>query len=285
MRWVIIGCSGQLGAEFLDLMKGTSVGLPREKADLTRPIDIENYLLAEYPIGIINCAAFNYVDKAEDYPCEAFATNAWGVRDLASICFKHNIKLIHFSTDHVFSGLKFKPWVENDPTFPANSYGFSKLSGEMWARKLNPQTLVVRTCGLYGNKGKGGKGTNFVATIQKLAKTKNFLSVVNDQTCNPSSARDVAKATIQLMEQFVPGVYHLANTGSCSWYTFAKAILELSGQSVHVQPISSSQLGSRAKRPQYSVLGSLWQGTQHYPFMRPWQESLAEYLKIGSNAG
>jgi len=281
MRWVIIGCAGQLGAEFLDLLNGAAIGLPREKADLTRPFDLEDFLLAESPVGVINCAAFNHVDKAEDNPYDAFAINAWGVRDLATLCFRLGIQLVHFSTDHVFSGQKCSPWFENDPTFPANNYGFSKLSGEMWARIINPKTIVVRTCGLYGDKGRGGKGTNFVATIQKLAKTKDSLSVVNDQICNPSSARDVAKATIQLMEPFVPGVYHLANSGACSWYTFAKAILEFSGQSVHVQPISSSQFGARAKRPQFSVLGSLWQGTRDYPVMRPWQESLAEYLKIG----
>lgn len=281
MKWLIIGSSGQLGAELLDLLQGVSIPLPREKADLTRPFKLEDTLMAENPTGIINCAAFNHVDSAEDNPHEAFSTNAWGVRKLACLCRKYGIKFVHFSTDHVFSGNKHNPWLENDPTIPVNAYGLSKLSGEMWAREIYPKTLVIRTCGLYGNKGRGGKGTNFVSTIQKLAKTKNCLSVVNDQTCNPSSATDVAKATIQLINQFAPGVYHLANTGSCTWYTFAKTILELSCLPVDVQPISSVQFGSRATRPKFSVLGSLWQGTQNYPAMRPWQESLADYLKIG----
>lgn len=280
MRWVVVGSGGQLGAEFLDLMSHQAVGIPREKADLARPEGLEHSLLDHNPDGIINCAAFNHVDKAEDMPWEAFATNTWGVRDLAAICAKYGWKLVQFSTDHVFSGSRKTPWVETDTAIPVNAYGLSKFSGEEWARRVNSNCYVIRTCGLYGNKGKGGKGGNFVSTIRRLAQSGKAIKVVSDQVCNPSSARDVAKATIQLVARFDPGVYHLANAGICSWHAFASAVLELTGFSVPIQPISSIEFGSRARRPVYSALGSIWQGNPQYPVMRPWRESLAEYLSI-----
>lgn len=280
MKWVIIGSAGQLGAELLDLMTDSAVGLPRDMGDLTNPLQLERNLLAEKPDGVINCAAFNHVDKAEDSPDEAFANNSWGVKDLAIICDKYNWKFVQFSTDHVFSGSKSAPWVETDLAVPANAYGLSKYSGEMWAQKMNTNTYIVRTCGLYGDKGRGGKGGNFVSTIQKLAKAGKPLRVVADQVCNPSNARDVAEATIHLINRFDPGVYHLANTGSCSWHDFALAILHFSEISVPVIPISTREFGARAKRPACSVLGSVWAGSTEYPVLRHWRESLAEYLKI-----
>ena len=144
MKWVIIGSAGQLGAELLDLMTDSAVGLPRDMGDLTNPLQLERNLLAEKPDGVINCAAFNHVDKAEDSPDEAFANNSWGVKDLAIICDKYNWKFVQFSTDHVFSGSKSVPWVETDLAVPANAYGLSKYSGEMWAQKMNTNTYNIK---------------------------------------------------------------------------------------------------------------------------------------------
>lgn len=281
MRWVILGSAGQLGAEFLDLLGNSAIGFSRPLADLSDPEGLERRLLAENPLGVINCAAFNHVDKAEDSPGEAFECNSWGVRNLAAACARRDWKLVHFSTDHVFSGPREAPWLENDTPTPANTYGLSKYCGEKWLREIHANSYVLRTCGLYGSRGKGGKGGNFVSTVQRLAASGNPLRVVNDQFCNPSSARDVAKATIQLVGSFSPGTYHLANSGVCSWHEFAVAVLELAGSSSPVHPISTADFSARARRPQFSALGSRWCGNPGYPEMRHWREALVEHLNFG----
>jgi len=130
MKWVILGSTGQLGAEFVDLLGKDCIGFSRQSADLANPDAMEQSICSAKPEGVINCAAYNMVDKAEDHPPDAFETNSWGPKQLAGICQRHGWKLIHFNTDHVFYGNRKKPWLENDSTVPANTYGLSKLAGE-----------------------------------------------------------------------------------------------------------------------------------------------------------
>jgi len=280
MKWVILGSTGQLGAEFVDLLGKDCIGFSRQSADLANPDAMEQSICSAKPEGVINCAAYNMVDKAEDHPLDAFETNSWGPKQLAGICQRHGWKLIHFSTDHVFSGNRKKPWLENDFTVPANTYGLSKLAGEEWVRKTNNNSFIVRTCGLYGSRGRGGKGGNFVETMLRLAKGNYPIRVVSDQICNPSSAKEVAQATIQLVEHWQPGTYHLANSGTCSWHEFASTIMEIAGMDVRVEAIASSEFGSRACRPKYSALSSRWSGENAFPALRTWRDALADYLKM-----
>ena len=283
MPWAVIGSLGQLGAEFLDLLGTKAIGLTRSEADLNNPNHLEQTLTAINPSIIINCAAYNLVDRAEDQLDDAFNTNAWGPRHLAVICQKYDWPLVHFSTDHVFGGAQLRPWVESDLPAPVNAYGLSKLSGEHWIRMLHPEHFIIRTCGLYGNKGRGGKGGNFVSTMLKLAASGNPMRVVSDQICNPSSAREVAKATISLIANMPPGTYHLANSGTCSWHEFASAIMRIKGFPIEIQPIDSATFAAKAKRPSFSALGTRWAQAAGFPYLSPWEEALKDYLQIPPN--
>src|SRR5262249_7467563 len=157
----------------------------RADLDLTRFADIPTAIAAVRPDVFVNCAAYNLVDKAEAEPEEAFAANAWGVRELARACTVAKIKLVHFSTDYVFGldATRTIPLTEDDPPGPVSVYGLSKLAGEYLARAASPDALVIRTCGLYGLRGSGGKGGNFVETMLRVAEQGKPLRVVNDQRC------------------------------------------------------------------------------------------------------
>ena len=228
----ILGSHGQLGREFRSLLPGEGThALTRADADLAIPGQISILIQKLKPKLVINCSAYNLVDQCEATAEAAFAVNAYGVRELAIACREVQATLVHFSTDYVF-GLDERhqqPYMESDAPGPISSYGLSKLAGEYFVRSLCPSHYVIRTCGLYGRHGAGGKGTNFVETMLNLAAAGKTVRVVNDQILTPTSAADVADATRQLLRSSRHGVYHLTNAGECSWYEFAKAIFELAG--------------------------------------------------------
>ena len=280
MKWLILGANGQLGQELLKRLGSRGIGTDRRTADVKNPLALEACLEWFQPDGVINCSAYNLVDRAEDFIDDAFAVNSIGTRNIALLCKKRSIKLLHYSTDHVFCGTSTeqRPFTENDPPQPANVYGLSKLVGEYWVRMLVEYGWVVRTCGLYGCRGAGGKGTNFVETMLRLANEGKTPCVVNDQFCTPTPATELAEASLLLLEEKPPGLYHLTSTGHCSWFEFAQTIYDEEGIGVTISPISTHDLGSRAKRPAWSVLGSDEVVAQELG-LRPWREGLAAYLK------
>ena len=256
MRIAVLGAAGQLGRDLCPRLPGEVHALTRERADLTNPDGLRLTLTELRPDVVVNCAAYNFVDKAESEPDSAFAVNAWGVRHLALICRDLNALLIHFSTDYVF-GLDAKrttPYQPEDAPGPVSVYGLSKLAGEYLVRSLCPRHLVIRTCGLYGVWGSGGKGGNFVETMLRLASQGKPLPVVNDQLCTPSYTVDVAEGTVSLLKSGATGLAHLTNAGSCSWHDFAAAIFRLAEMTADLTPISSQEFGRPALRPGYSVL-------------------------------
>jgi dTDP-4-dehydrorhamnose reductase len=247
---------------------------------LTRPDTLRAALDDLRPDVVVNCAAYNFVDRAETEPPAAFAVNAWGVRDLALLCAERNCTLVHFSSDYVF-GLdeaRRTPWTEADPPGPVGVYGLSKLAGEYLVRALCPRHVVIRTCGLYGVWGSGGKGGNFVETMLRLAGQGKPIRIVADQVCTPSYTADVAAGTVALLAAGRPGLFHLTNAGSCSWYEFARAIFELARVPADVVPITSREYGASARRPAYSVLEPAACRALGLPPLRPWREALAAYL-------
>lgn len=281
-RYVVFGAAGQLGRDLCPRLDGGVVPLGRADADLTKPDLIQATLDKIRPDVVINCAAYNFVDKAESEPEVAFAVNALGVRNLALACRRLDCTLVHWSTDHVF-GLdesRRSPYAEGDAPGPPSAYGLSKLAGEYFARALCPKNFVIRTCGLYGVHGTGGKGTNFVETMLRLAGQGKPLRVVADQTCTPSYTADVAETAAKLMSSTKYGLYHLTNAGSCTWHEFASTIFRLSGNPVSVAPISSQEFSAAARRPAYSVLSLEKLKTVAVPAPRPWQEALADYLRV-----
>jgi len=281
LKHVVFGSAGQLGRALSERLLGEVVPLTHAAADLTQPNVLRAALTELRPSVVFNCAAYNFVDRAEREPDAAFAANAWGARSLASVCRDLDCTLVHFSSDYIF-GLetgRTAPYREADTPGPISVYGLSKLTGEYLVRAISPKHIVIRTCGLYGARGSGGKGSNFVETMLRLAEAGQPIRVVNDQTCTPSYAADVAEATIQLVTTGGQGLYHVTNAGSCSWHEFAAAIFELAGLEAKLTAITSQEYGAAARRPVYSVLGS------RLAPLRPWREALSSFLEARRQIG
>jgi dTDP-4-dehydrorhamnose reductase len=281
MQYAVLGATGQLAAELSERLGNAAVSLTRTEADLTQPETLRRSLSAARPSVVFNCAAYNYVDRAEGEPSEAFAVNAFGVRQLALICRELDCVLVHFSSDYVF-GLdhsRKEPYREEDAPGPESVYGLSKLAGEYFVRSLCPKHFVIRTCGLYGLGGRGGKGDNFVEKLLRLAQAGKPLRVVADQICTPSYTADVAEGAIALVELGRYGLYHLTNSGSCSWYEFANAIFTSQSMRPHLSAIASAELAAPARRPGYSVLAMEAYTELALRQPRQWRDALSAYLQ------
>ena len=281
MQYAILGASGQLAADLTDQLSGSVRPLTRKDADLTRPETLRILLESPRPDVVLNCADYNFVDRAESEPSAAFAVNGIGVRELALICRELDCTLVHFSTDYVF-GLdeaRRVPYSELDAPGPLSVYGSSKLAGEYFVRSICSKHFVIRTCGLYGLKGSGGKGDNFPEKILRLARDGKPIRVVADQFCTPSYTADVATAAIALIQTGKFGLYHLTNSGSCSWYEFAREILAIQSLEANLTSISSRDFAAAARRPAYSVLDVKAYQSLGLPPPRPWKNALAVYLQ------
>jgi dTDP-4-dehydrorhamnose reductase len=237
-------------------------------------------LASHRPEVVINCAAYNLVDRAESEPEAAFGVNGLAVHHLARACNELNCRLVHFSTDYVFGAQanRTEPYQETDAPGPVSAYGVSKLAGEYLALSASPEALVIRTCGLYGLHGTGGKRGNFVETMLRLASEGKPIRVVDDQRCTPSYTVDVAKATIALVGKQARGLFHLTNAGDCTWHELARHVFEVMNLKVNLTPIQTSQYPTPARRPPYSVLALDALARNGIPTPRPWREAVEEYL-------
>jgi dTDP-4-dehydrorhamnose reductase len=279
-KYVVVGAGGQLARDLIPRLGGEVVGLPRSECDLTRPESMRAKLTELRPEVIFNCAAYNFVDRAESEPEAAFAVNAWGVRHLAAICRDLNCVLVHYSTNYVF-GLddeRRTPYVETDLPGPISAYGVGKLAGEYFARAICPKHFVIRTAGLFGLWGSGGKGGNFVELMLRLAREGKPIRVVNDQVCTPTSTVDLAQATIALVETGRYGLYQLTNSSFCSWHEYAQTIFELAGVQANLKAVNSEEFGAPASRPRYSVMANAAYEALGFKPFRSWRDALAEYL-------
>src|SRR5262249_33437089 len=214
-------------------------------------------------------------------PDVAFAVNARAVRDLAVICRDLGCTLIHFSTDYIF-GLdetRRAPYAESDAPGPVSAYGVSKLAGEYFVRSICPKHFVIRTCGLYGVWGSGGKGGNFVETMLRLAAEKKQIRVVNDQRCTPSFTADVAAATVELIGKGKFGLYHVTNGGDCTWFELGHEGVMAAGVPVELPPIASGEFGAPARRPAFSVLSNEGLMTVGVSPLRHWSGGLRAYFR------
>ena len=281
MRTVVFGAPGQLGRDLCPRLSGDVVPLSRADVDLTDAGALRARLTAERPDVVVNCAAYNFVDRAETEPLAAFAVNAWAVRELAAVCRDLDCTLVHFSTDYVFGldAARTNPLTEDDAPGPVSVYGLSKLAGEYLVRSSCPKHYVIRTCGLYGVWGSGGKSGNFVETMLRVAGQGKPLRVVNDQRCTPSFTSDVAAATAALIATGAFGLYHVTNAGNCTWYELAREVFRASGVTADLTPISSSEFNAPARRPSYSVLSNEMISAAGVTPLRQWTEAMAEYLK------
>ena len=280
MKFAVIGAAGQLGRDLCPRLGGEVVPFDRTRADLTKPELLRATLNDLRPNVVVNCAAYNFVDKAESEPDAAFAVNAIGPRSLAKRCAKRETTLVHFSTDYVFGldGSRTTPWTEADAPGPVSIYGASKLAGEHFVRAICPKHVIVRTCGLYGVWGSGGKGTNFVETMLRLAGQGKPLRVVADQRCTPTCTADLAEAVVALLATGRHGLFHITSGGDCSWHEFAAAIFEYAKANADLAPTTTAAYGARARRPAYSVLSNSALSQIGVAPPRLWRDALRAYL-------
>jgi len=271
---LVVGSNGMLGRDLMALLGARASGVDIQDIDITSPESVQQVLLSMKPQVVINCAAYTDVDGCESNIEKAMEVNGEGVAYLALATREIGALLVQISTDYVFDGGKGTPYVEDDLPHPLSVYGESKLAGEMNA-SFTPEHLIVRTQWLYGLHGK-----NFIETMLKLAVDKDELSVVDDQIGSPTSTVDLAKAIIALVDNGCRGIYHVANSGFCSWNGFAKAIFEEAGFAVLVKIMTTEELNRPARRPLYSTLecGKLFRDTGVQ--MQSWRTALQEYLKL-----
>ena len=279
MNILITGCNGQLGNEMQLLEEAnpqhTYFNTDVAELDITDSAAIEKFVNENQIDGIVNCAAYTAVDKAEDNQelCRLLNTVAPGY--LAAAVEKRGGWLIQVSTDYVFDGTNHTPYTEDEPTCPNSVYGSTKLDGEKAAQQACSRTMIVRTAWLYSTFG-----NNFVKTMIRLGKEKPELGVIFDQIGTPTYARDLAVALFAAINQgVVPGIYHFSNEGVVSWYDFTKAIHRIAGiTSCHVRPLHTAEYPTPANRPHYSVLDKT-KIKQTYNIEVPyWEESLKECI-------
>ena len=249
---LITGANGQLGQSIKKLSENNNDMFyfhDVDTLDLTDTVKLKEYVTGLYPDFIVNCAAYNLVDKAEEDSQTAFLLNSDVPGNLAVIAHETGSHLIHISTDYVFDGMQFKPYTEEDNPNPVSVYGKSKFEGESKVMAF-PRHSVIRTSWLYSEYG-----NNFVKTILRLGKEKNELKVISDQVGSPTYATDLAKAILSVIsEKYISGIYHYSNEGVCSWFDFAHEIIEQSGIECDILPIDGKDYPSKAKRPYYSLM-------------------------------
>ena len=279
MNILITGCNGQLGNEMQLLEKmnpqHTYYNTDVAELDITAPEAIRAFVDDHQIDGIVNCAAYTAVDKAEDNQelCDLLNHVAPGY--LAEAVERRGGWLVQVSTDYVFDGTNHRPYVETDPVCPNSVYGRTKLAGEQAAQAACRQTMIIRTAWLYSTFG-----NNFVKTMIRLGNEKSELGVIFDQIGTPTYARDLAVAIMTAINKgIVPGIYHFSNEGVISWYDFTKAIHRIAGiSSCHVRPLHTSEYPTPAARPHYSVLDKT-KIKQVYGIEIPyWEESLRECI-------
>ncbi len=283
MRMLIIGAAGQLGADLASINDWVGptwdiIPLTRSELDITDLAAIEPALSRHAFDVLVNCAAYNKVEQAETDAALAFKVNAYPPAELARICRWRGARFVHVSSDYVFDGRARRPYRETDSTGPINVYGASKAMGEHLAAINNPDALIVRVASLYGLNGVGGKGTNFVETMIKLARRDGEVKVVNDTTISTTWTRDAAKVINALLLERAPGgVYHVVNGGQTTWFEFAERIIRMSGIDAPVNPVTAAEFGGKVNRPPYSVLDNTL-ASRHVGHIPHWADALDQYL-------
>ncbi|WP_297492786.1 dTDP-4-dehydrorhamnose reductase [Persephonella sp.] len=274
MRYLILGKNGQLGNAFLKELKNHKkdcLALSHKDCDISDLNSVLKVFESYKPDIVINCAAYNLVDKAETDYWNAYETNGLGVRNLAFACKKYNSYLITYSTDYVFDGTKENGlYIEEDTPDPLNEYGKSKLTGEKWLLEENPEKyLIFRTSWVYGE----GK-QNFIHKLMQWAKDSDYLKIAYDEISVPTSTRTIVEVSLKAVDQGLNGLYHLTNTGYASRYEWAKKILQIKGIKKFIHPVSKNIFNLPAKRPEFSAMdnGKICRETEIE--IKSWDEEL-----------
>ena len=293
MRILVTGKNGQLGRSIERVVceennnsqnANDFVFVDREELDLSKENSVNNYFDNNKFDIIINCAAYTAVDKAEEEHELANKVNHLAVQQLAEISNKHKTKLIHISTDYVFDGESDKPYTETDETNPINVYGKTKLAGEQSIQKAMPtNAVIIRTSWVYSEFG-----NNFVKTMLRLGKERDWLNVVSDQIGSPTYAKDLASTILKIIQNKsftgvsqATQIYHYSNEGEISWYEFAKEIFKLAGISCSVSPRTTEQYSTPAKRPKNTLMNKNKIVKEFNILRSTWKDSLELCIRDG----
>lgn len=279
---LVTGANGQLGSEIKQASNNYSeykfYFTSRKELDISNPIDIENYIKNNNISIIINCAAYTAVDLAEQEKEQANSINNIAVKNLANISKKYNIKLVHISTDYVFDGTNHKPYIETDDTNPKSIYGQTKLDGEQAILSINPlNSIIIRTSWVYSCFG-----NNFVKTMLKLGSSRDELGVISDQVGTPTYAKDLATSILDILSKIKNNkveIYHYSNDGVCSWYDFAKNIMDIADIDCKINSIETKEYPTPASRPHYSILNKSKIKNDFEINIPYWKDSLSECIK------
>ncbi|WP_405305329.1 dTDP-4-dehydrorhamnose reductase [Methanobrevibacter sp.] len=277
MKILITGSDGMLGHDLIEVLKDNhELILTNSKSlDITDRNHVMDFIFENKPDIVINSAAYTNVDGCEENQETAFNVNGEGVRNLALGCRNIDCPLVHISTDYVFNGESTVPWVEDDEVGPISVYGKSKLKGEEAILEILDEFFIIRTAWLYGING-----GNFPKTMLELAENHSEITVVYDEVGSPTYTLDLAKAISQLIETDYYGIYHITNSGSCSWCEFARYIFETAQKDVKVIPVTASEFARPAPRPHYSVLANKRWMDKGFKPLRNYKYAVKEYIEL-----
>ena len=289
MKILITGSRGQVGSQLINILnKGKSelgeipvqiknavvIGKDSKELNIANFDNVKKVIKEIKPDIVINAAAYTNVDGCETNKELAFNVNAFGAKNLAIACEDIGAKIVHISTDYIFSGEGNTPFKESDEASPQSIYGISKNMGDNFVKEFSSKHFIVRPSWVYGYNGK-----NFVYTIMKVGKERGSLKVVNDQRGNPTNVEDLSHHILKLIATEKYGVYHCSGHGECTWYDFAYKIIELSRIPCKVIPCATDEYSSEAKRPTYSSLDNLMLRNTVGDEMRSWEEALSTFIE------
>lgn len=278
MKVLVTGVKGQLGFDVvkeLEKRGHVAIGTDVDNMDITNAETVHKVITDAAPDAVIHCAAYTAVDAAEENVDLCRRINADGTRNIAEVCKELDCKMIYISTDYVFDGEGTHFWQPDDERSPLNVYGQTKYEGELAVESLLQKYYIVRIAWVFGVNGK-----NFIKTMLNLGKTRDHLTVVNDQIGSPTYTYDLAKLLVDMAETDKYGRYHATNEGICSWYDFACEIFKQAGYDhITVSPVSASEYPAKAKRPSNSRMNKDKLTKNGFKKLPTWQDALERYLK------
>jgi dTDP-4-dehydrorhamnose reductase len=280
LKVVVLGSVGQLGQDLMHVFGEDSMGLTHQDLDVTDGVGVMETMETLKPDWVLNTAAFHRVDECQSNPTLAFDVNCLGAFNVARASSRVGAGIVFFSTDYVFGGIDREsrgPYNEEDCPQPVNVYGVSKLSGERMVAQANPRHCVIRSSALYGT-ATSRKGWTFPELMVQKAKAGEKIRVVVDQVVSPTYTRDMARRVKEIVDMNATGVFHVVNSGECSWFTFARTVLEYVGANPKIEPVDTMRTQRRAIRPPYTALCSTHLETLGLLPLRPWQDALRDYL-------
>lgn len=277
MKVLVTGVRGQLGYDVVNELEKRgleAIGVDIQEMDITDEASVNSVIGEAAPDAVIHCAAYTAVDAAEDNVEICRKVNADGTQNIANMCKKLDIPMIYISTDYVFDGQGERPWLPDDERAPLNVYGQTKYEGELAVQNTLDKYFIVRIAWVFGVNGK-----NFIKTMLNLGKTRDHLTVVNDQFGSPTYTYDLARLLVDMIQTDKYGIYHATNEGICTWYEFACEIFKQAGLNVSVAPVTADQYPAKAKRPSNSRMSKDKLEENGFEKLPTWQDALKRYLK------